>query len=151
MIFNIVFFGILSLVGSGGLLISPVECQATATASIKDTIEYLEQVNCVRNCIWDNEASYDVRNFIGCGSPWLNGCICNPHSSSSISLFLTTCVMAACSSATASVSSAVLVYSEYCIGDVTLATFTTDSIAPYPISTFGMVNTQIEMIKSDVL
>jgi hypothetical protein len=82
-------------------------------------------------------ASDDVRDFIGCGSPWLNGCVCNPSSSSSISSFLSTCVIANCSSATSEVRSALSVYSVYCVGDVTLATSTSDNEASSPTPTTG--------------
>ena len=118
-------------------LFSIVKGQATATASIENTIEYLEQVNCVRNCIWHPSASNDVVDFIGCGSPWLNGCICNPSSSSSISSFLSTCIIANCSSATSEIRSAIFVNSGYCIGDVTLATITSDNQASYSTSSSG--------------
>jgi hypothetical protein len=137
MISTTAFSPALLLLLSKAFLISVVKGQAVATASIENTIEYLEQVNCVRNCIWNPGASDDVRDFIGCGSPWLNGCICNPSSSSSISSFLSTCVMASCSSATSNVRNAISVYSVYCVEGGTVLTVTSDNEASSPTSTMG--------------
>jgi hypothetical protein len=132
MISTTAFSPALLLLLSKAFLISVVKGQAVATASIENTIEYLEQVNCVRNCIWNPGASDDVS-----GSPWLNGCICNPSSSSSISSFLSTCVMASCSSATSNVRNAISVYSVYCVEGGTVLTVTSDNEASSPTSTMG--------------
>jgi len=101
--------------------------QPAATASIFASNQYLEQVECVQNCIWHHGASNDVVDFVGCGSPFLNGCICNPSEASSASSFLTSCVLANCTSNSNDVTSAVSVYSVYCAGDATVPTTTSES------------------------
>ena len=119
------------------LLIPVVKSQATATASIEYTTGYLEQVDCVRNCIWSPNDVEDIRAFIGCGSPVLNGCFCDPNSSLSVSTFLSTCVMASCSSATSNVNTAISVYSSYCVEGGDVLTVTSDNEASSPTSTTG--------------
>jgi hypothetical protein len=93
-----------------------------ATASIDATNQYLEQVECVQRCIWHHGASDDVVDYVGCGSPFLNGCICNTAEASAASSFLTSCVIANCTSNSNDVTSAVSVYSIYCAGDATVPT-----------------------------
>ena len=137
MIFTTALSPALVLLLSKAFLISVVKGQATATASIENTIGYLEQVECVRDYIWNPGAADDVRDFLGCGSPWLNGCICNPSSSSSISSFLSNCVMASCASATSSVGDAISVYSVYCVNGGTVLTITSDNEASSLTSTMG--------------
>lgn len=116
-----------------GLLISqllwysPVDATliSSATASIDQTNEYLGQVVCVQRCIWEHGGYDDVVDYIGCGSPYLNGCICQAALSLSASSFLSSCVVANCTSAPEEVVSAVSVYSAYCAGSATVAAQTT--------------------------
>lgn len=102
------------------------ELDPVSSASIYYANEFQTQLECVQDCIWHYQAYDDVVVAIGCGRPWTNGCICQPDLSSSVSSFLSTCVVANCSSATRQVTSALSVYSLYCAGSATFPSTTRD-------------------------
>ncbi|KAF1994528.1 hypothetical protein P154DRAFT_585485 [Amniculicola lignicola CBS 123094] len=88
--------------------------QDLVSASIAQDTSYLNQKECVKNCIW---GSNDLMPGIGCSSPWINECLCRADQAPPASRFLTSCVRSGCgSSASDDISRAVSVYDGYCVG-----------------------------------
>ncbi|KAH0536056.1 hypothetical protein FGG08_007037 [Glutinoglossum americanum] len=108
------------------LLVSGAGLQPELTASIVSTTEYLLQLSCVQNCIWHQGAYDDVVDYIGCGHPYLNGCVCSSDLASSATSFLSSCISASCVSKPDAITHALSVYSVYCNGDASVLT-TSDS------------------------
>lgn len=89
----------------------------TASVSISRYSAYLNQVGCVKDCVWLDATLDDLIAKVGCSSPWVNGCFCRPEAASSAASFLSSCVSSRCStleSTSLAVTSAVLVYNGYC-------------------------------------
>jgi hypothetical protein len=86
------------------------------TVSFLSYPAYLEQVECVKLCLWHVSAVDDLIVQIGCSSPWVNECFCKAELASSASSFLSGCVASRCTapSTAPAVTSALSAYNEYC-------------------------------------
>jgi hypothetical protein len=89
---------------------------AITTVSFLSYPAYLEQVECVKLCLWHVSALDDLIAVIGCSPPWVNECFCKAELASSASSFLSGCVASRCTapSTAPAVTSALLAYNEYC-------------------------------------
>ena len=94
---------------------------ADVLVSIFSYTPYLQQRECVKDCIWHSgSTARDLIVALGCSGPWVNECYCNGdyEQASTASSFLESCVVKSCptSSRDALVTSALGVYNEYCAG-----------------------------------
>ena len=86
------------------------------TVSFLSYPAYLEQVECVKLCLWQVRTLDDLIAAIGCSPPWVNECFCKAELASSASSFLSGCVASRCTapSTAPAVTSALAAYNEYC-------------------------------------
>ncbi|KAK3954321.1 hypothetical protein QBC32DRAFT_207955, partial [Pseudoneurospora amorphoporcata] len=94
---------------------------ADTPISIFSYTPYLQQRECVKDCIWHSgSTATDLIIALGCSGPWVNECYCsgddNYEHASTASSFLRSCVADSCriSSTDALVTSGFGVYNEYC-------------------------------------
>ncbi|KAK1773153.1 hypothetical protein QBC45DRAFT_455679 [Copromyces sp. CBS 386.78] len=101
-------------------LVTPTTA-ADTPISIFSYTPYLQQRECVKDCIWHSgSTATDLIIALGCSGPWVNECYCsgddNYEHASTASSFLRSCVADSCriSSTDALVTSGFGVYNEYC-------------------------------------
>ncbi|KAF2679963.1 hypothetical protein K458DRAFT_421804 [Lentithecium fluviatile CBS 122367] len=101
------------------LHVSITLCEQIVSASIESYSGYLQQKQCVKDCIWKGSWYDDTKPLmpgIGCSNPLINDCLCRSDQAPPASKFLTTCVHSSCgTTATVDLSRAVSVYDAYCI------------------------------------
>ncbi|EXJ72523.1 uncharacterized protein A1O5_03669 [Cladophialophora psammophila CBS 110553] len=68
--------------------------------------------SCEQECIWGT-CCISVADFIGCNSPWYNGCVCDLNMQNPAASHVASCISSKCASNT-DVSTAVAVYLDYC-------------------------------------
>ncbi|KAK3488440.1 hypothetical protein B0T13DRAFT_95484 [Neurospora crassa] len=95
--------------------------KADIPVSIFSYTPYLQQRECVKDCIWHSgPTAEDLIVALGCRGPWVNECYCGGNNdyehASTASLFLRSCVAKSCrtSSTDSLVTSAFDLYDEYC-------------------------------------
>ncbi|KAK3355408.1 hypothetical protein B0H65DRAFT_451904 [Neurospora tetraspora] len=94
---------------------------ADVPVSIFSYTPYLQQRECVKDCIWHSGfTAKDLIVALGCSGPWVNECYCsgndNYEHASTASSFLQSCVADSCRTPSTDmlVTSAFGVYNEYC-------------------------------------
>jgi len=98
-----------------GILL-PAAVQAAVPVSVKSYSAYLEQPECVKNCLWQGGAADDLVWYVGCSEPFVNECYCRPEQAGTASRFLSECATASCGQAGPALTSAISVYRGYCSG-----------------------------------
>ncbi|KAK4132044.1 hypothetical protein BT67DRAFT_444165 [Trichocladium antarcticum] len=90
--------------------------EAAVPVSFSSYPSYLEQLKCVKVCLWEVGSLDDLIAGIGCSPPWVNECFCNPELARSAAGFLATCVASRCTIATTApaITSAQSAYNKYC-------------------------------------
>ncbi|KAJ4417108.1 hypothetical protein N0V85_001990 [Neurospora sp. IMI 360204] len=94
---------------------------ADVPVSVFSYTPYLQQRECVKDCIWHSgSTAKDLIVALGCSGPWVNECYCsgndNYEHASTASSFLQSCVADSCRTPSTDmlVTSAFGVYNEYC-------------------------------------
>ncbi|ORY60976.1 uncharacterized protein BCR38DRAFT_412078 [Pseudomassariella vexata] len=86
-------------------------------ASLVRHSAYLDQPSCVQLCLWHpNQVTDDLMPNMGCGEPWVNGCLCSTGLATKASSFLSACVASRCGKPTTGpdVGAAVGAFDGYC-------------------------------------
>jgi hypothetical protein len=106
---------------------------AAAPVSVSSYGPYIDQRDCVKQCLWHTSATDDLIVAVGCSSPWVNECYCQSEQANTASSFLSSCVASRCSTPSTSpiITSALVVYDDYC-SSVGFPIPTVASLLAYP-------------------
>jgi len=83
-----------------------------STVSLSEDNEFKVLQSCEQECIWGT-CCISVADFIGCNSPWYNGCVCDLNMQNAAASHVASCISSQCTSNT-DVSTAMAVYLDYC-------------------------------------
>jgi len=124
----------------------------TRPATITKDSNWMTLKKCVNQCIWDQgsndtpDIGGDLADHLSCGSPYVNGCYCNPQSATLAHSFITMCANYLCNSyyksppAQTDIESGTAVYASYCTSAMGAA-YTPESISQAPLPNTGAPGT----------